>query len=105
MIALKIVTDSVFLIVSECGNLVAKGTPRNRYICHLDEDDKKRFLTYSSKARADNAFEGSGFFLSDYTKQYIKDNYPELINSDWVFWKDIRNLFQSKEFKVSYESV
>ena len=100
-------SDNVFLIISEYGSLIAKGTPTNRYICHIDENDKKRFLTYSSKGRADNALISSGFFLSNYTVQYIKDSYPELVNqnSDWIFWDDIEEIFQAKEFKVNYKSI
>lgn len=102
---LKIEVDSIFLIISECGNLIAKGTTRDRHICHIDEGDKKRFLTYSSKKRAENAFRGSGFYISNSASNYIKESYPELINKGWLFWSDIQGLFQAKEFNVSYKSV
>lgn len=100
------ITNNVFLIVSDCEKLIAKGTPRDRYICHVDEGDKKRYLTYSSEGKANSAFKNNGFYLSDYVKDYIKKEYPTLINKDsWISWNHIQHLFKAKEFIVKYEAV
>lgn len=99
-----IIEENTFLIISKCGQLVAKGTPRNRYICHIDEKNNKRFITYSSLGRANSGYQDSGFYLSDGTKEYIKNYYPQLIN-DVVNWSHIKHLFEAKKFNVKYESV
>ncbi len=95
--------DHVFLIISKDEKLVAKGVPRNRYICHIDEKTNKRLLTYRSKNVAINAFMDCGFYLSKEAKKYISDNYPEIKETHWD--KDIQNLFEAKEFIVTYESI
>lgn len=101
-----VITDNVFLIISDCGKLIAKGTPRNRYICHVDENDKKRYITYSSKGKVESTFKNSGFYLSDYVKDYIRKEYPEIAdNKEWLFWDDIKHLFKTKSFTVEYKSV
>lgn len=59
----EIFNTKVWLIMSKDRKLVAKGTPRNRELIRVnDGKDKKRFLTYSSKGRAESAFRDNGFF-------------------------------------------
>lgn len=103
---MKIVTDSVFLIVSKCEKLIAKGTPRNRYIHHINEVNNKRFLTYSSEGRAKSGFNNDGFYLSNDTINYIKETYPQLVNKyGSVRWENIKQLFEAREFKCTYETT
>lgn len=96
-----IIEEKVYLIVSKCGKLVAKGTPRSRYICHIDEKDNKRFLTYASLGRANSGYQDCGFYLSKETEKYIIDNFSHLP----VDWDGINHLFEAKPFKVKYESI
>ena len=52
----------VWVIMSKDKRLIAKGTPRNRKLVKIDDEkDNKRYLTYSSKAKAESAFKISGF--------------------------------------------
>jgi hypothetical protein len=54
---------SVWLIMSKDRQFVAKGTPRNRELVRTDDKkDGKRFLTYTSKGRAEAGFKTSGFY-------------------------------------------
>lgn len=99
---MNIELGSQYLIISKDRKMIAKGVPRNRYICLISEADKKRVLTYSSKGMAESGFKNSGFYLSDNVKHYIKENYPELVREDgWVFWDDkMSELFEAVEFTM-----
>ena len=102
--------DKVFLILSDDGKLIAKGTPRNRYIWHIDEDNKKRLLTYRSKKVAESAFKNNGFLFSDKAREYIRKNYPDLMklprnDSMFIAWDNVECLFKAKEFSVEYKSI
>lgn len=60
---MKVKEETVWLIMSKDREFVAKGTPRNRELVRMDdENDKKRFLTYSSKGKAEAGFKSSGFY-------------------------------------------
>jgi hypothetical protein len=49
--------------MSKDRSLIAKGTPRNRELVRVDDPkDTKRYLTYSSKAKAEAGFKVSGFY-------------------------------------------
>lgn len=49
--------------MSKNRTLVAKGTPRNRELVRVDNlKDTKRYLTYSSKGKAESGFKISGFY-------------------------------------------
>lgn len=53
----------VWLIMSKDRQFVAKGSVRNRHLIRIDDKkDKKRYLSYSSKAKAESAFTVSGFY-------------------------------------------
>lgn len=55
--------ETVWVIMTKCKKYIAKGTPRNRYLVAIDDQkDKKRYLTYTSKAKAESAFKVSGFY-------------------------------------------
>jgi hypothetical protein len=55
--------QTVWLIMSKDRKLVARGTPRNRYLISVDDiKDKKRYLTYTSKGRAEAGFSNNGFY-------------------------------------------
>lgn len=64
--------STVWLIMSKDRTVVAKGTPRNRELCKVEGKDKKRYLTYSSKKRAEAGFRGSGFFGTGLLKGYTR---------------------------------
>jgi hypothetical protein len=67
----------VWVIMTKCGRYIAKGTPRNRELIEVTDNlDKKRFLTYSSKAKAEAGFKNSGFYtygLKDFPYDYSMD--------------------------------
>lgn len=55
--------EEIWLIMSKDRKVVAKGTPRNRELIAVDDKkDKKRFLTYSSKGKAEAGFRDSFFY-------------------------------------------
>jgi len=66
----NIIKEEKWVLMNKDRNVIAKGVPRNRYICLLDESNK-RILTYGSegKARASS----TGFYKSDGAIDYIKD--------------------------------
>lgn len=68
------ITETIWFIMSKDRKLIAKGVPRNRYLCHIDENDKKRFLTYSSEGKARSGFEDNGFYTTDIAMDHIKEN-------------------------------
>lgn len=55
--------QTVWVIMTKDRKRIAKGTPRSRYMVDFDdEEDKKRYLTYSSKGKAESAFKRNGFY-------------------------------------------
>ncbi len=96
--------DKVYLIVSKDEKLIAKGVPRDRYICHVDEGDNKRILTYTTKSKATSAYKDCGFFVSDAAETYVKLNYPNL-GGLHVYWQNISHLFEAREFSITIEST
>jgi hypothetical protein len=59
---MKIDSRKVWVIMSKCRKYIAKGTPRNRELIEVNNvKDKKRFLTYATKGKAESAFKTSGF--------------------------------------------
>lgn len=56
--------SKVWVIMSKDRKLIAKGSPRNRYLIPVEElfNDRKKFLTYSSKGVAEAAFKNHGFY-------------------------------------------
>ena len=59
---MEIYNETVWVIMSKCRKYIAKGTPRNRELVEVSNNCKKRFLTYSSKAKAEAGFKKSGFY-------------------------------------------
>jgi hypothetical protein len=72
---MKIVEER-WILMDYHQRLIAKGVPRNRYICLVDGPDKKRVLTYGTEnmARANN----TGFYDGAGVREYIEKVYPEL---------------------------
>lgn len=67
---------TVWLIMDKTRKVIAKGVPRNRYLCLVDDQtDKKRLLTYNSEGMAKNGFISSGFYNGAGVKQYLNDKY------------------------------
>lgn len=60
--------SKVWVIMSKDRKYIAKGSPRNRYLISVDNlfNDRKKFLTYSSKGVAEAAFRTNGFYGSIY---------------------------------------
>lgn len=58
----KLITDKKWIIMSKCGKVIAKGTPRNRCLVLVNDKNNKRLLTYPSKKVAENAFKLSWFY-------------------------------------------
>lgn len=62
---------SIWLIMSKDRKFIAKGSPRNRKLISVDDKkDKKRYLTYSSKGKAEAGFKHSGFYGQDQLEDY-----------------------------------
>jgi hypothetical protein len=60
---MDITNKKIWLIMSKDRKFVAKGTPRNRELVRTDDvKDTKRYLTYSSKAKAEAGYTVSGFY-------------------------------------------
>ena len=68
-----IVEEYVWVIMTKDRKLIAKGIPRNRYLCGINETSK-RILTYSSKKLAENGFKLSGFCLTKQSRDWEKEN-------------------------------
>ena len=100
-------TETIYLIVSKDRKLIAKGVPRSRYICHIDEKTNKRLLTYASKGKAEAGFIGGEFGLTQATVEYIRENYPQYVReTGLVFWSEaMEELFEAVEFKMTLEEV
>lgn len=86
----------VWMIMSPDYKIVAKGVPRERTLVHVDEDDGKRFLTYTSKAKAEAAFLRNGFYTSAAAYKHALKNAGECVHeigghgctNSYVDWKD-----------------
>lgn len=58
--------EKIWVIMSKDRKVIAKGTPRNRYLVHLfDTKNRLRYLTYTSKAMAESAFKNNFFYYRD----------------------------------------
>ena len=70
-----IISDKVvWVIMTKDRKYIAKGTPRNRYLIPIeDTKNTKRYLTYSSKGRAEAGFKLSGFYGIPYNLYAIND--------------------------------
>ena len=60
----------VWLIMTKDKKLVAKGEVRRRELIKTSVIDKKRYLTYSSKAKAEAGFKNNGFFGQEQIEGY-----------------------------------
>lgn len=83
--------ETVWVIMTKCRKYIAKGTPRNRYLVAVDDPkDKKRYLTYTSKGKAESAFKVSGFYTYNiddfpYDKRTKKtDEYLEAVECEMI---------------------
>lgn len=58
--------EKIWVIMSKDRKVIAKGTPKNRYLVHLsDTKNRLRYLTYTSKKMAESAFKTSFFYYRD----------------------------------------
>ena len=83
--------------MTKCRKFIAKGSVRNRILVPVDDKkDKKRFLTYSSKAKAEAAFKISGFYVPrdfPYDTRYTTDHtiYLEAVECNLVLDISVNN--------------
>ena len=60
------IENTTWLIMTKDRSLVSKGTPRNRCMVnlqdHINGNDKKRLLSYSTRGKALGAIKSSGFY-------------------------------------------
>ena len=97
---MRLVEESIFMVISKDRQMIAQGTTTKREICMVNETNNNRYLTYKSAKMCLSAATRSGYFLSDATKEYIKTKYPERVSKDgWVFWDNVIDLFEVKEFE------
>jgi hypothetical protein len=69
------IKKSVWIITDIEKGLIAKGVPRNRYLCLVnDKSDNKRILTYPTKKVAERAFKDYGFYTLG-TDDYFLERY------------------------------
>ena len=67
---------TVWLIMDKKRKVIAKGVPRNRYLCLVDDTkDRKRLLTYNSEGMAKNGFTNSGFYTGEGVQEYFIREY------------------------------
>lgn len=93
---MEIQNKTVWVIMSKCRKYIAKGTPRNRELVEVEnKDDKKRFLTYASKAKAESAFKVSGF------STYRIKNFPY----DSAYSKDRSEYLEAVECKITLNTI
>lgn len=71
---MELFNNSQWVIMSKDRKVIAKGTPRNRELISVDaKKDKKRFLTYSSKGKAEAGFRDSFFYgAGKYTREDLE---------------------------------
>lgn len=63
--------EKIWVIISKDRKVIAKGTPRNRFLIHFtDTKSNLRYLTYASKAKAEVAFKNSFFYYRDASGKY-----------------------------------
>lgn len=75
------IKETVWVIMTKDGKKIAKGVPRNRHLIDVDDKtDKKRILTYGSKAKAEAGFTVSGFYGG---YDYCKDDY-EVVEAEFI---------------------
>lgn len=72
---MEISNKKQFVIMSKDRRVIAKGTPRNRDLVLVsDLKCKKRFLTYSSKGKAESGFRSSFFSQYKLETKYTADD-------------------------------
>lgn len=58
--------------------LIAKGVPRSRHICLVnDPKDKKRILYYDTKNKAISGYRDSGFYGENGVDEYCREKYKK----------------------------
>lgn len=88
--------------------VIAKGIPRNRYLMMLDDPkDKKRILTYSSKAMAEAAFRDVWFYMGRDVSEYLHEEYDfggYYFDGKWVRGKAKQeDIMEAVEAQLTFE--
>lgn len=65
------IAETVWVIMSKDRKVIAKGTPRNRWLIPIDcKVDRKRIITYSSQKMAEAGFKGCWFYSVKESSMY-----------------------------------
>ena len=65
------IKEKRWVIMTKDRKKIAKGVPRSRCLCSVDDvEDKQRFLTYTTKEKAESAFTRHGFYGMDDDDEY-----------------------------------
>ena len=88
-----IISDkTVWVIMSKDRQYIARGTPRNRYLVRTDDDKNiMRYLTYSTKGKAEAGFKVSGF----YGQNILTGSYGIDDLSPWLEAVEVRMLIET----------
>lgn len=89
--------EEKWVLMSEDRKIIAKGVPRNRYICLVNESNK-RILTYTSKGKAKAS--SRGFYQSDGVRDYLKQLFPDKLMGDIYNLGDIEDIIKLEPIKV-----
>lgn len=70
-----LVSEVLWVIMDLKENLIARGTTKRRYICHVDDRDDNRVLTYVDFGIAERGYTYGKFELKESVGEYIEDHY------------------------------
>ena len=89
--------EDKWVLMSKDKKVIAKGVPRNRYICLIAESNK-RILTYTSegKARASSR----GFYKSDGVRDYLQQLFPDKLMGDIYNMGSVEDIIELEPVKV-----
>lgn len=81
-----------WVIMDKTRKIIARGQVRNRRLTMLEGPRKSRILTYTSKARAENAFKKHGFYkwevedylIEQYGEDYKDKDYLEAVETEII---------------------
>lgn len=69
---------TVWVIMDKTRKVIAKGVPRHRYLCMVDDvKDRKRVLTYNSEGMARVGFTSSGFYHERGVTEYLQEKFGQ----------------------------
>jgi len=88
---------TVWLIMDKTRKVIAKGVPRNRYLCLVDDiTDRKRVLTYNSEGMAKNGFISSGFYHEMKADGYLSTIYGNNVDDIKTYLEPVKAIITIK---------